>query len=77
MLARYCHCRKIALTDRNVVVVVDGNQVAELQMAGSGGSLAGNALHSAAIAEEAVCVVVDQIIAGLVEDSGSVLLGNG
>ena len=52
-----------------MVIVVDGNQVAQLQMTGSGGSLAGNTLHGAAITEEHKCVVVDQVEAGLVEDS--------
>lgn len=57
-----------------MVVVVDGNQVAELQMTSGGSSLAGNALHGAAIAEECVGVVVDQLEARLVEDSGGVCL---
>jgi hypothetical protein len=60
-----------------VVVVIDHDQVAELQVTGHGGSLAGNALHSAAITEEGVCVVVNKLVAGLVEDGGSVPLGHG
>lgn len=60
-----------------MVVIVDGNEVSELQVTGSGGGLAGNALHSATITEEHVNVVVDQLIAGLVEDGGGVLLSNG
>lgn len=60
-----------------MVVIINGNQVAELQVTSHGGSLAGNTLHSTAITEEAVCVVVDQIIARLVEDGGGVSLGNG
>lgn len=46
-------------------------------MTGSRGSLAGNALHGAAITEEGVGVVVNQVVVGLVEDSRSVSLGNG
>jgi hypothetical protein len=65
------------LTNGNVVVIVDGNEVSELQVTGSGSSLAGNTLHSAAITEEHVDVVVDQLVAGLVEDGGGVLLSNG
>jgi hypothetical protein len=65
------------LTNGDVVVIVDGNEVPELQVASHGSSFAGNALHSAAITEEHECVVVDQIEAGLVEDSGSVGLGHG
>lgn len=60
-----------------MVVVVDGDQVAELQVTSSGGSLAGNTLHSAAIAKEDVGVVVDEVVARLVEDSAGVCLGNG
>lgn len=59
-----------------MVVIINGNQVAELQVTSHGGSLAGNTLHSTAITEEAVCVVVDQVIARLVEDGGGVSLGN-
>lgn len=41
------------------------------------GSLAGNALHGTTITKEAVGVVVDEVIARLVEDSAGVGLGNG
>jgi hypothetical protein len=64
-------------TNGDVVVIVDGNEVSELQVTGSGGSLASNTLHGAAITEEHVDVVVDQLVAGLVEDGSSVLLSNG
>ena len=63
-------------TDGDVVVIVDGNQVAKLQVASSGCSFACNTLHSAAIAEEHVGVVVDQLVTRLVEDSCSVRLPN-
>jgi len=64
-------------TNRDVVVIIDGNEVAELQVTGHGSSLAGNTLHRAAITEECECVVVDQLVAGLVEDGGSMPLSNG
>lgn len=60
-----------------MVVVVDHDEVAELQVASHRCSLRGDTLHSAAITEEGVCVVVEQLIAGLVEDSGRVPLSNG
>jgi hypothetical protein len=60
-----------------VVVVVNGNQVAELQVTGHGGGLRGDTLHGTAITEEGVGVVVEQLIAGLVEDTTGVGLGNG
>jgi hypothetical protein len=63
-------------TNGDVVVVIDGDQVAELQMAGCGGSFASNALHSAAITEEHERVVVDQLEVWLVENGRSMRLRN-
>lgn len=60
-----------------MVVIVNGNQVAELQVTSHGGGLAGNTLHSTAITEEAVCVVVDEVIARLVEHGAGVSLSHG
>lgn len=60
-----------------MVVVVDHDEVAELKVASSRGGLTGNTLHGATIAEEAVGVVVDEVVAGLVEGGGGVLLGDG
>jgi len=60
-----------------VVVVVDGNQVAELQVTSGGGSLRGNTLHGATVTEEAVGVVVDEVEAGLVEGTSGLGLGHG
>lgn len=64
-------------TDGNVVVIVDGDQIAELQVTSSRSSLAGNTFHSTSITEEHECVVVDKLEARLVEDSRSVRLSNG
>ena len=60
-----------------MVVVINHDQVAELQVTGGGGSLGGDTLHGTAITEEGVRVVVDQVETWLVEDSTSVSLGNG
>lgn len=65
------------LTNGDVVVIVDGNEVAQLQVTSHGGGLTGNTLHGAAIAEEGVGVVVQELVAGLVEDTSGVSLGNG
>lgn len=46
-------------------------------MTSHGGGLTGDTLHSAAIAEEGVGVVVEELVAGLVEDTSGVSLGNG
>jgi hypothetical protein len=78
--------------DRNVVVVVDTNQVSQLQVSCEGGGFAGYTLLSTAIAKEAVGVIVyvlsdgdlwrgfggtDEVKAGFVEDGGGVSLCNG
>lgn len=65
------------LTDRDVVVVVDADQVSELQVACHTRCLAGNALHGAPVSKETICVVVDQVKAWLVENRGSMGLGHG
>lgn len=65
------------LTNGDVVVIVDGNQVAKLKVTGHGGSLAGNTLHSATITEEHVGVVVEKLEAGLVVDTTGVGLSHG
>jgi hypothetical protein len=65
------------LTNGDVVIVVDGNQVAELKVTGHGGGLGGDTLHGAAITEESVGVVVEQLEAGLVVDTTGVGLGHG
>jgi hypothetical protein len=67
----------LILTNGNVVVVIDGNQVAQLKVTSHGGSLGGDTLHSAAITEEGVSVVVEQLETGLVVDTAGVGLGNG
>lgn len=61
----------------DVVVIVDRNQVAQLQVTGEGSSLTGNTLHVASIAHEDICVVVNKLESGLVKLGSSVLLGNG
>ena len=61
----------------DLVVIPDGNEVAKLEVTGERAGLSGDTLHQAAITEEAVCVVVDKVVAGLVEDGSGVSLGNG
>ena len=46
-------------------------------MTSSTSRLTGNTLHSASIAEEAICVIVDELESWFVENSTSVCLGNG
>lgn len=60
-----------------MVVVVDTDQVAELQVTSGGGSLGSNTLHGATITEEEVGVVVNKVEGRLVVDGGGVSLGDG
>lgn len=59
------------------VVVVDGDEVAELEMARKGRSLRGDTLHQATVTEEDIGVVVDELEAVLVVTSSKVGLGDG
>ena len=64
-------------TDRDVVVIVDGDQSAKLQVPCSTGGLGSNAFHRTPVAEEHVCVIIYEIIARLVERCSSMLLSEG
>lgn len=57
---------------RLTVVIPDGNQVAELEVASKRASLAGDTLHETSIAKEDVSVVVDEVKAVLVVEGGEV-----
>jgi hypothetical protein len=63
--------------DRDAVVVVQGDQLAQAPVGGQGGGLVADALHHAPVAEDAVGVVVDDLGVGLVEARGQVGLGDG
>lgn len=63
--------------DGDVVVVVDADQVAQLEVTGQGGSLTRDTFHQATVAEEAVCVVVNDVKSRLVEGGSSVSLSHG
>ena len=67
-------CRPI---QRNLVVIVKKNQLAQPQRSGQRGSLVRDALHQVAVAQHCKGVVVHHIKAGTVVDRGEVLLGNG
>lgn len=47
------------LTNRDVVIVVDSDQVAELQVTGCGSGFARNTFHGTSVAKEDEGVVVD------------------
>jgi hypothetical protein len=60
-----------------MVVIPDGNQVAQLEVTSQRARLARDTLHQAAIAKEAVCVVVNKLVTRLVECGRGVSLSNG
>ena len=60
----------------DVVVVINDNQTAELEVAGNRGSLVGNSLLQTTISAESVNVVVDNGETLLVEGSGQIGLSN-
>ena len=61
--------------DRDAVVVVDGDQLAEAQRAGERAGLVRDAFHHAAVAHEDVGVVIDDRVVGAVELGGEQALG--
>ncbi len=61
--------------DRDAVVVVEDDQLVQLPGAGKGRGLVADALHQAAIADEDVGVVVDDLVAVAVELGGEQLFG--
>mmetsp|Transcript_4819 Transcript_4819/g.13917 ORF Transcript_4819/g.13917 Transcript_4819/m.13917 type:complete len:466 (-) Transcript_4819:590-1987(-) len=63
--------------DRDPVVIVEGDQLAESPVTGEGSSLRGDSLHVASISHDHIGVVVDEVHARLVEASSKVLLGEG
>ena len=60
-----------------MVVIIDHDEVAQLQMTRSASSFAGNTLHGTTISEETVGVVVYNVESGLVEGSCGLSLCNG
>lgn len=60
-----------------MVIIIDHDQVAQLQVTSGTGSFACDTLHGAPITKKAVCVVVDKVVAWFVEDGSSVGLSNG
>ena len=61
---------------RDAVGIVDEDEVIELERAGNGGSLAGNAFFNAAVTGKAVDIVVENLVLRGVEAGGSVLAGD-
>ena len=53
--------------DGDAVVIVEGDQLAQAQGAGQGRDFMGNAFHHAAIAQEHIGLVIDDVVAGTVE----------
>lgn len=65
------------LTNGNVVIIINRNQIAQLQVTSHAGCLASHTLHSTSVTKEDVSVICDEREAILVEDGSGVCLGNG
>ncbi len=63
--------------DGNAVVVPEGGQLAQAPGAGQRAGLVRDAFHQAAVAEEGVGAVIDDLVAGFVEFRGQKFLGHG
>ena len=63
--------------DGDAVVVPEGDQLAQAPGAGQRAGFVRDAFHQAAVAEEDIGVVIDDLVAGLVELGGQQLLGHG
>ncbi len=63
--------------DRDAVVVVDPDEVVELEVAGQGGGLTGDAFHHAAVSAQRVDVEVEHLEVGTVELRGHPLARHG
>ena len=59
-----------------MIVIIDGNKIAKLQMTGNTSGFARNAFLCAAVSEEHESVVINQVKPWLVEHGGSVPLRN-
>ena len=68
--------RSYELTDGDMIVIINHDEITELQMTRGTGSFAGNALHCTSIAKEAVCVIGDKVETRLIERGSSLCLGN-
>jgi len=63
--------------DGDVVVVVEGDQLAELHGAGQRAGLVRDAFHQAAVTQENIGVVIDDLVTGTVELPGQGSFGQG
>lgn len=57
-----------------MIIIIDHDEIAQLQVTSGTGSLAGHTFHSTAVTKEAICVVVDQIESRLIEIGSSLCL---
>ena len=60
-----------------MIVIIDGDQVPQLQMASHTGSFRSHTLLSTAVTEEGISVVVDQLVSRFVELCSGMRLSNG
>src|SRR5205814_10372932 len=63
--------------DRDPVVVVEPDQLAELQVTGERARLVREALHEIAVGREEIRIVIDDRMAGAIEERRELCLGDG
>src|SRR5262245_60366256 len=61
----------------NVIVVIEINEVAQLQMAGDAGGLGGYAFHQVTVADDSIGKVIDDLESRLVVAGGQIGFGDG
>ena len=61
----------------DVVLVVEVDQLAELEIAGDGGRFEGDAFHDIAVGDDAIGVVIDDFVTRTIEGCGEEPLGDG
>lgn len=62
--------------DRDVVVVIEGDQLTQFQCACKGAGFVRNALHQTTVAKKSIGVVIDNVVTVTVELCGQTLFGN-
>lgn len=74
---QFSSSRRRKLTNGDMVIIINTDQIAQLKMASSASSLASDTFHSTAITKDAVCVVIKEVVSRLVKDGTGVSLSDG
>ena len=64
------------VTNRDVIIIVDHDEISQLQMTGCAGSLTSDTFHRTPIPKKAESVIIDEVESILIELGSRVSLGN-